>query len=286
VTPNSSEALAAAAKNGGSSGSTDTIVGAASDAAAALAAHWGCGAVLVTLGLRGALLHVPGESPDVPHVVPAQAVHDIDPCGAGDRLAATLAVALASGEELPAAARTAVAAAGRFLADGGVGGLANPANTRPLGGDAGDALAVVHAVRARGGTVVATGGCFDLLHAGHARTLAAARALGDCLVVCLNSDASVRRLKGSERPIMSQPDRVDLLQALECVDAVIVFEEDTPESVLRRIEPHIWVKGGDYVAEELPETAVLAEWGGRTVTVPYHAGRSSTRLAGALARVG
>jgi rfaE bifunctional protein nucleotidyltransferase chain/domain len=141
-------------------------------------------------------------------------------------------------------------------------------------------------VRARGGTVVATGGCFDLLHAGHARTLAAARALGDCLVVCLNSDASVRRLKGSERPIMSQPDRVDLLQALECVDAVIVFEEDTPESVLRRIEPHIWVKGGDYVAEELPETAVLAEWGGRTVTVPYHAGRSSTRLAGALARVG
>ena len=77
--------------------------------------------------------------------------------------------------------------------------------------------------------MVATGGCFDLLHAGHARTLAAARSLGDCLVVCLNSDASVRRLKGDHRPIMSQQDRAELLLSLECVDAVMVFDEDTPE---------------------------------------------------------
>ncbi|MDQ1122614.1 rfaE bifunctional protein nucleotidyltransferase chain/domain [Microbacterium trichothecenolyticum] len=150
----------------------------------------------------------------------------------------------------------------------------------------GDALAVVRAARARGGTVIATGGCFDLLHAGHARTLAAARALGDCLVVCLNSDDSVRRLKGAERPIMTQHDRRDLLLALECVDAVVVFDESTPEAVLRQLTPDVWVKGGDYVASDLPETAVVAEWGGRTVTVPYHPGRSTTALAGALARVG
>jgi len=149
-----------------------------------------------------------------------------------------------------------------------------------------DARSVARAVRASGGTVVATGGCFDLLHAGHARTLAAARALGDCLIVCLNSDESVRSLKGPERPIMNEDDRRDLLLALECVDAVAVFEESTPEAVLRRIMPDIWVKGGDYVADELPETAVLAEWGARTVTVPYYPGRSTTRLAGALERVG
>jgi len=152
--------------------------------------------------------------------------------------------------------------------------------------DPADARARMDAVRARGGTVVATGGCFDLLHVGHARTLAAARALGDCLVVCLNSDASVRRLKGAGRPIVTQDDRRDLLLALAAVDAVVIFDESTPEAVLRRLTPDVWVKGGDYVASDLPETAVVAEWGGRTVIVPYHPGRSTTALAGALARVG
>jgi rfaE bifunctional protein nucleotidyltransferase chain/domain len=149
-----------------------------------------------------------------------------------------------------------------------------------------DALRVAESVRAAGGTVVATGGCFDLLHAGHARTLSAARALGDCLIVCLNSDDSVRRLKGAARPIIPEDDRVDLLLALECVDAVLVFGEDTPDEALRRIRPDVWVKGGDYSAESLPETATVAEWGGRVLTVPYHPGRSTTHLAAALARVG
>ena len=92
-------------------------------------------------------------------------------------------------------------------------------------------------MRANGGTVVATGGCFDLLHAGHARTLAAARDLGDCLIVCLNSDESVRRIKGEPRPIVSQQDRAELLLALECVDAVLVFDEDTPEACLDVLRP-------------------------------------------------
>src|SRR5699024_1306293 len=133
-----------------------------------------------------------------------------------------------------------------------------------------------------GGTVVATGGCFDLMHAGHARTLAGARKLGDCLIVCVNSDDSVRRLKGADRPIMTQADRAELLLSLECVDAVVVFEEDSPEEVLRQLQPDVWVKGGDYNADTLPEAAALAEWGGRVVSMPYHPGRSTTRLASAI----
>lgn len=279
VTPNASEARAA-------SGVSGDGVGAAERAAEILASRWGCPAVLVTLGHRGALLHITGAPSGSPHVVPGSPVHGVDPCGAGDRLAASAATSLAAGNALPEAVAHAVEKAGVFLASGGVAAMERPTNTRTLPGEARDALTVTHRIRSQGGTVVATGGCFDLMHAGHARTLAAARALGDCLIVCLNSDDSVRRLKGAERPIMSQDDRVDLLLALECVDAVVVFDEDTPESVLRRFEPDIWVKGGDYVADELPETAVLAGWGGRTITVPYFAGRSSTRLAGALARVG
>ena len=123
-------------------------------------------------------------------------------------------------------------------------------------------------VRAPGGTVVATGGCFDLLHAGHVRTLEAARALGDCLIVCLNSDASVRRLKGPDRPLVGQDDRAAVLRALACVDAVAVFEEDDPRAVLRELRPHVWAKGGDYAVADLPEAATLAEWGGRAVLVP------------------
>jgi rfaE bifunctional protein nucleotidyltransferase chain/domain len=131
--------------------------------------------------------------------------------------------------------------------------------------------------------VVATGGCFDLLHAGHVATLEAARRLGDCLVVCLNSDASVRRLKGPHRPLAPAADRARVLRALGAVDAVTVFDEDTPLAVLDRIRPDIWVKGGDYTASALPETELLAGWGGEVVVVPYLEGRSTTRLAAAAA---
>jgi rfaE bifunctional protein nucleotidyltransferase chain/domain len=125
---------------------------------------------------------------------------------------------------------------------------------------------------------VATGGCFDLLHAGHVATLHAARALGDRLVVLLNSDASVRRLKGPGRPVMHQDERAAMLRALRCVDEVVVFDEDTPEAALARIAPDVWVKGGDYAPDELPEAAVVRALGGEVATVPYVAGRSTTRL--------
>lgn len=277
ATPN----LAEATSFSGASGRGVTL---AESAATTLLERWGCGAVAVTMGSHGALVRSRGAG--VPVVVPAASVPPTDPCGAGDRFAASAAVALAGGATPSEAVGAAVADAGAYLLAGGVASLSAPADTAPLHGGGVDALRVAEAVRGAGGTVVATGGCFDLLHAGHARTLSAARALGDCLIVCLNSDDSVRRLKGASRPIITQDDRVDLLLALECVDAVLVFGEDTPDEALRRIQPDVWVKGGDYSAESLPETKTVAEWGGRVLTVPYHPGRSTTHLAAALARVG
>ncbi|MEV1290193.1 PfkB family carbohydrate kinase [Micromonospora sp. NPDC049679] len=181
------------------------------------------------------------------------------------------------------------------------GPLADPAGTRwprsPGGGQddherigAHAAGAVVAAVRARGGTVVATGGCFDLLHAGHVAALQAARRLGDCLIVCLNSDTSVAGLKGPERPVVSESDRSRLLAALGCVDAVVVFDESTPHAVLSWLRPDIWVKGGDYAGggggeADLPEAALVRRWGGQTAIVPYLDGHSTTGMIAA-ARAG
>ncbi|GGU17498.1 D-glycero-beta-D-manno-heptose 1-phosphate adenylyltransferase [Lentzea flava] len=232
------------------------------EAAAGLRAEWKARAVVVTLGGNGAVLHCGG----MPVAVPAPVVPVADPCGAGDRFAVTAAVRLARGAAPDDAVADAVAAAAEFLAHGGVSGMRAPLPS------------TVDEVRRRGGTVVATGGCFDVLHPGHVRMLAAARALGDCLVVCLNSDLSVRRLKGEGRPVNGQNERIEVLRALESVDDVVVFGEDTPEAVLGRLRPDVWVKGGDYNADLLPEAAVVRRWGGRTVVVPYHRGHSTTEI--------
>jgi rfaE bifunctional protein nucleotidyltransferase chain/domain len=177
-----------------------------------------------------------------------------------------------------------VEAASAFVAAGGAASAAatGSGSTGAVvvahGHGAVDGVALAQRVRRAGGTVVATGGCFDLLHAGHVRMLEQARALGDCLIVCLNSDASVARLKGPDRPLVSERDRAAVLGALSCVDAVVVFDEDEPTAVLRRLRPDIWAKGGDYAVAELPETRALADWGGQAVIVPYVAGRSTTRI--------
>ncbi|AUZ86485.1 D-glycero-beta-D-manno-heptose 1-phosphate adenylyltransferase [Arthrobacter agilis] len=278
VTPNIGEALRFAEVEG--SGTQ-----AAAAAADVLLRTWGSRAVLVTMGEHGALVASAGL---LPQVVPAPRVTASDPCGAGDRFASALAVGLAGGAAIDVAAQQATEAAAHFLASGGVGAMGRSREEAPeqLPVDGLDALMVARRTRESGGTVVATGGCFDLLHAGHARTLAAARRLGDCLIVCLNSDESVRGLKGEHRPIIKQEDRAELLAALECVDAVLVFGESTPENAISRLQPDIWVKGGDYAAEDLPEAALVSSWGGRTVTVPYIPARSTTKLAAALARVG
>jgi D-beta-D-heptose 7-phosphate kinase / D-beta-D-heptose 1-phosphate adenosyltransferase len=175
------------------------------------------------------------------------------------------------------AVQDAVEAAAAYVAAGGPASLrASPSPRKPGGPRRAEEL--ISQVSAAGGTVVATGGCFDLLHAGHVATLRAARRLGDCLVVCVNSDASVRRLKGASRPLVPAADRVKVLEALECVDAVVVFDEDTPVEVIRRLRPDVWAKGGDYAGAEVPEAAVLRAWGGQAVVLPYLEGRSTTAL--------
>jgi D-beta-D-heptose 7-phosphate kinase / D-beta-D-heptose 1-phosphate adenosyltransferase len=240
-------------------------------AAVGLAARWGAGAVAVTLGGRGAVL---GGGAGAPLVVPAPGVAAGDTCGAGDRFAVTAATLLGTGRLPSQAVAAAVDAAAAFVAAGAAAGL----RANAAGRAAGDGIELARRVRAAGGTVVATGGCFDLLHAGHVRLLAAARRLGDCLVVCVNSDRSVRRLKGPGRPVVGQDDRAAVLAALSTVDAIVVFEEDDPTAVLRRIRPHLWVKGGDYAGLPLPEEPVLAGWGGRVVLLPYLDGRSTSGL--------
>ncbi|GAA0461433.1 D-glycero-beta-D-manno-heptose 1-phosphate adenylyltransferase [Streptomyces olivaceiscleroticus] len=249
---------------------------AATDARTLLSA-WQAASVAVTMGERGALL-THGEAP---MLVPAPWSAQGDPCGAGDRFAASAAGLLAD-EALPEdAVQGAVHAATRFVEDGGAHGFTThfESAAAPEDGTAETATELAARVRAAGGTVVAAGGCFDLLHAGHVALLQAARRAGDCLIVCLNSDASVRRRKGDERPIVPEADRVRVLQALGCVDAVTVFEQDTPEQVLQELRPHIWVKGGDYALTRMPETETLEGWGGQVMLLPYLDGRSSTKLA-------
>ncbi|MGW2714984.1 adenylyltransferase/cytidyltransferase family protein, partial [Streptomyces sp. NPDC001356] len=176
-------------------------------------------------------------------------------------------------------------AATRYVTEGGARAVAAPdgpetAEEAPGDGDTtADAVRTAARVRAAGGTVVAAGGCFDLLHAGHVALLQAARRAGDCLVVCVNSDDSVRRRKGDSRPLVPAPDRVRVLRALECVDAVAVFDEDTPERVLSELRPHIWAKGGDYARTRLPEQPLVESWGGQVLLLPYLDGRSTSGLA-------
>ena len=126
--------------------------------------------------------------------------------------------------------------------------------------------------------VVSTNGCFDLLHAGHFDILSRARALGDCLVVGLNSDGSVRRLKGDGRPVVDEQRRAAALAALPMVDFVIVFDEDTPVQTLLAVRPTVHVKGGDYDVEAMPETPVVRGLGGEVVILPLLAGYSTTSI--------
>ncbi|HEX2857403.1 MAG TPA: D-glycero-beta-D-manno-heptose 1-phosphate adenylyltransferase [Propionibacteriaceae bacterium] len=277
VTPNDKEAAlfasALAAPRPSSPAAADGQLASARRHADVLLEHWRAHGVAVTLGARGALLSFGAGTPSV---APAPQVTCVDPCGAGDRFAVTAATSLGSGRLPGEAVQDAVEAAAAYVAAGGPASLTgggDPPTSAPQPGET-----ARERVRREGGVIVATGGCFDLLHAGHVATLRAARRLGDHLVVCLNSDESVRRLKGPSRPLVSVEDRARVLRALEPVDEVVVFDEDTPVEVLRRIRPAIWAKGGDYAGSEVPEAAVLEEWGGQAVALPYLEGRSTTAL--------
>ncbi|MFI6055426.1 D-glycero-beta-D-manno-heptose 1-phosphate adenylyltransferase [Streptomyces violascens] len=281
VTPNNREARMVASLTSGDTLSDDV------EAARAVAREWGPVQVALTRHEHGAVLLADADLP--PLVIPTKvaAGGKTDPCGAGDFFAGHLAAMLACGQLPSEAVASAVEAASAYVAAGGPRSLNNLADggspttglpsARPAAGAQG-AIQLADAVRARGGTVVAAGGCFDLLHAGHVRLLEQARQLGDCLIVCLNSDDSISRLKGPSRPIVPAAQRTLVLEALASVDAVVVFDEDTPEAAIHALRPAIWVKGGDYAGMEIPEDKLVTSLGGRTVVVPFVAGWSTSSL--------
>jgi len=137
---------------------------------------------------------------------------------------------------------------------------------------------IAEKLKADGKTIVFTNGCFDILHVGHVRYLQAARELGDCLILGLNSDQSVRTLKGPTRPINQQDDRAEVLSALFAVDYVVIFDQPTAANLVATIKPAIYVKGGDYNIENLPEATIASQYGGQTILIPEVPGRSTSNI--------
>jgi D-beta-D-heptose 7-phosphate kinase/D-beta-D-heptose 1-phosphate adenosyltransferase len=242
----------------------------------------GLEAMLVTLSDRGMLLvHRDGST----HHVPAarRAVSDVT--GAGDTAMAVLATTLAAGGTLEQAMEIANTAAGLAVAE--VGAVAiEPAQIAqaladiPGGKVLGRRELAARAAgwRAAGKRIVFTNGCYDLLHAGHLSLLHASARLGDVLVLAINSDESVRRLKGPTRPIVPAAERAALLAALSCVDAVTVFEEDTPLETLEAVRPHVLVKGQDYGLKDVVGRGLVESYGGRVELVPLLDNRSTSAI--------
>ncbi len=133
-------------------------------------------------------------------------------------------------------------------------------------------------LREAGQRIVFTNGCFDILHAGHVRYLEEARALGDCLVLGLNTDASVRRLKGESRPVNTELDRAAVTGALVAVDYVVLFDEPTAETLIEKVRPAVYAKGGDYTRETLPEAKIVEKYGGEVHFIDLVPGRSTTKI--------
>jgi len=241
-------------------------------------------ALLVTRSEQGMTLLVPGQ-PALHLPTDAREVFDVT--GAGDTVIATFAAALAAGHEFAHAARIANLAAGIVVGKLGTA-TASPAELaramrRQHEDDSGvlseaELLARVAEARKREQVIVMTNGCFDLLHVGHVRYLEAARKLGDVLVVAVNDDDSVKRLKGPSRPLNNTADRMRMLASLRCVDWVVPFTEDTPERVITEVLPDFLVKGGDYRPEQIAGFDAVTNNGGQVAVLDFHEGYSTTRL--------
>jgi D-beta-D-heptose 7-phosphate kinase/D-beta-D-heptose 1-phosphate adenosyltransferase len=242
------------------------------------------GAVLVTRGEHGmSLIPAAGE----PLHLETRAKDVFDVTGAGDTVCAALAWALASGEALERAVELANTAAGLAVAKLGTAvvsareieesmGLRSHAESAIL--DKQTLHAAIRDARRKGLRIVMTNGCFDILHVGHVRYLEEAAALGDRLLVAVNSDASVKRLKGASRPLNSLQDRMEVLQRLSAVDWVIPFDTDTPRALIAEVLPDVLVKGGDYRVEEIAGAEEVLAAGGRVLTLTFHEGHSTTSL--------
>ena len=140
------------------------------------------------------------------------------------------------------------------------------------------AAKLIEELKLQGKKVVFTNGCFDILHVGHLRYLNEAKRQGDVLIVGVNSDASVKRIKGESRPINSEKDRAEMLCGLKAVDYTVIFEEDTPEALIGELKPSIHVKGGDYTKDDLPETKIVESYGGEVRILTFIEGKSTTNI--------
>ena len=205
--------------------------------------------------------------------------------GAGDTVVATLALALANRLDFHSAAVIANAAAGIVVGKAGTSTVAPKELVEALSPKIENKLLDPAALaehikwwRLQGKRVVFTNGCFDLLHVGHLHILQQAARQGDILIVGLNSDSSIRRLKGPERPLIPEQERATLLAAFDCVDAVVLFPEDTPENLIRRIRPDILVKGSDYRMDQVVGREEVEAHGGKAVLVDFLPDKSTSLL--------
>jgi D-beta-D-heptose 7-phosphate kinase/D-beta-D-heptose 1-phosphate adenosyltransferase len=243
-------------------------------------------AMLITRGPEGMTLSV---ADDVHHV-PSQTRDVADVTGAGDTVVAVLAACLGSGRPILESCRIANAAAGIAVSHPGtyvvqaaeLEAAWNGMSPKILNRNA--AQRRLAEARRRGRKVVFTNGCFDLLHAGHLACLEGAKRLGDLLVVGLNSDSSVQGLKGDARPVIGQSNRASLLAGLACVDVVVVFDEETPVSLIELFEPDVLVKGGDYTVDQIAGADVVLRRGGQVAALPLVPGLSTTAILDRKAR--
>ncbi len=268
----------------------EAIVGRCTDEAelvakgAALMQELELGALLVTRGEHGMTLLRPGHS--ALHL-PARAREVFDVTGAGDTVISTLAAALAAGEELPQAVALANLAAGIVVGKLGTAAISAPelrrAVQREQGSERGvlsldQLLLAIEDARAHGEKIVFTNGCFDILHAGHVTYLEQARAQGDRLVLAVNDDASVSRLKGPGRPINSVERRMAVLAGLGAVDWVVSFPENTPELLLGQFKPDVLVKGGDYGIDQVVGANIVRAYGGEVRVLGLVENSSTTAI--------
>ncbi len=277
VTPNRSETEASL---GRSTSSLDDLA----KGADGLRESSGVDSLLVTLGADGMLLLRAGEEP---LHLPTAARQVYDVTGAGDTVVATLAFALAGGLHLPDAMSLANSAAGLAVARIGSVSVSREelrfclqgADTTSKIAQADSLAACLTTFRRDGSRVVFTNGCFDILHAGHVRYLQEARSFGDVLVIGVNDDDSIQRLKGKDRPFNNLADRLAVLAALECVDLVVAFSEDTPETLIQLVCPDVLVKGADWKVKGVVGSSFVEAQGGEVRLIDLLPGRSTSGLA-------
>lgn len=280
VTPNQKELAEAAGLPTESDGQSHA-------ASRAVLQQSGIDSMVATRGAKGMLV-LPRLDAE-PLFLGTQAREVFDVSGAGDTVVAVLAMALGAGADLTTAARLANLAAGLVVAKAGTATVSRDdlhhAMTRDAWAEGEAKIVPASAVadrlstwRAKGRRIGFTNGCFDLLHPGHVQLLRRARATCDKLVVGLNSDTSVARLKGPDRPVQAEAARAAVLAALESVDLVVVFDEDTPLSLIDAIRPEVLIKGADYTVDQVVGADEVRRWGGDVVLVPLAEGHSTTGL--------